>query len=190
MVPGARECYRKDTRAKQLRQVPTDLAVSLLQHLGFYRVAHSTRSADEDCFIRTSGVHSISLPFSLFSTHLPGLPCQVVTGGAGLSGYASAFLNESVVDEGVYRTYNALVPEHLAAKGAAAAFDFMRTVAAEVRTVAAEAADDGGTCGWVASATDANMIASSMLLHCLIEISISLDLIIFRAHLHTAVESV
>lgn len=53
--------------------------------------------------------------------------------GTGLAGYAAAFLNESVVDEGVFRTYHALVPEHVQRGGNAAAFDFMRTAAAEAR---------------------------------------------------------
>jgi len=58
----------------------------------------------------------------------------VVGSGAALAAL-TAFLHESVIDNGVYRTFSARVPAHVAASGAAAIHAFQRDTAVEVSLV-------------------------------------------------------
>ena len=58
-----------------------------------------------------------------------------MSGASRLYMYASSLMSDTIVDEGVYRTVTALVPDDVAKGGAAASYDFMRATAAEMALV-------------------------------------------------------
>lgn len=58
----------------------------------------------------------------------------VVGSGAALAAF-TAFLHDTVIDNGVYRTFSARIPAHVAASGAAATLAFQQDTAVEVSLV-------------------------------------------------------